>query len=149
MTDTHTTPVGGCRAPGRDRHHLQPRRPRKLLVSYTHAEFAAIAQAARDAGLTPTGYAAEAALAAAHAADPPHNAPWRSALLELMDARGQVRRIGVNLNQAARALNATGEPPIWLDRVAAITERALARIDEAAAAVHSVARHDPPGRRPA
>src|SRR3954451_22389221 len=133
MTDTDTSQVGGCRAPGRDRRHLQPRRPRKLLVSYTHAEFAAIAQAARDAGLTPTGYVAEAAIAAAHAADPPHTAPWRSALLELMDARGQVRRVGVNLNQAARALNATGQPPVWLDRAVAIADRAVTRVDEAAA----------------
>jgi hypothetical protein len=142
MTDTNSTGARRRRAPGRVRGHLQPRRPRKLLLRYTFDEFAHIAQAARDAGLTPTGYAAEAALAASENAEPPHTAPWRSALLELMDARAQVRRIGINLNQAARALNATGEPPIWLERVAAITERAVTRIDEAAATVSAVARHD-------
>ena len=43
-----------------------------------------------------------------------------------MDARGQLRRIGTNLNQAARVLNTTGRPPVWLEHVAAIAARAAA-----------------------
>ena len=112
------------------------------MLRYTAEEFTAIEQAARDAGLTPTGYAAEAALAAAAGTDAPSTAPWRSALLELMDARGQVRRIGININQAARAINATGEPPVWIENALAITTRAVTRVDEAAAAVSAVAGRD-------
>lgn len=112
------------------------------MLRYTEQEFTTIKQAARDAGLTPTGYAAEAALAAAVGTDAPSNAPWRLALLELMDARGQVRRIGVNINQAARAVNATGDPPVWLEHALAITGRAVTRLDEAAAAMSDVARRD-------
>lgn len=102
------------------------------MLRYTEEEFAAIKQAARDAGLTPTGYAAEAALAAAVGSDAPITAPWRSAMRELMDARAQVRRIGVNINQASRAINATGEPPVWLDHALVITARAANRLDAAA-----------------
>jgi hypothetical protein len=59
-----------------------------------------------------------------------------------MAARGQVRRFGSNVNQAARALNALGECPEWLDRAVAITERAVTRLDDAAATVAAAARAD-------
>lgn len=59
-----------------------------------------------------------------------------------MDARGQVRRVGVNINQAARVINAAGDPPIWLDHALAITNQAIARLGQAAAALSDVARTD-------
>jgi hypothetical protein len=62
------------------------------------------------------------------------------ALAELMAARGQVRRFGSNVNQAARALNALGEAPDWLDHAIAVANRAVAGVDEAAAAVAAAAR---------
>jgi uncharacterized protein (DUF1778 family) len=130
------------RATGRDRRHLTPRRPRQVKIRYTDDEYATLADAARLAGLTATGYAAEAALAAATNAVPPSTAPWRVVLAELMAARGQVRRFGSNVNQAARALNALGEAPDWLDRAVEVTERAVTRLDEAAAAVAASARAD-------
>jgi hypothetical protein len=133
------------RATGRDRRHLTPGRPRQVKIRYTDDEYATLADAAGLAGLTPTGYAAEAALAAARDAAPPSTAPWRVALTELMSARGQVRRFGNNVNQAARAFNALGEAPEWLDRAVAVTERAVARLDEAAASVAAAARADRPG----
>lgn len=87
-----TQPIRGRpRGPGRDRDHLTPRRSRQVNLRYTSQEYDAIAQAAREAGLTPTGYAAEAALATATATDTPSTAPWRVALLELIQARNQVR----------------------------------------------------------
>jgi hypothetical protein len=144
--DTHTTaaePIGRStrpRAPGRDRDHLTPGRRRQVKLRYSDDEYATIAEAAREAGLTPTGYAAEAALAAARDTDTPSTAPWRVALLELMEARGQVRRVGVNLNQATRVINATGEAPEWLGGALAAADRAVANLDEAAAAVTDVAR---------
>jgi Bacterial mobilisation protein (MobC) len=128
------------RTTGRDRRHVTPGRPRQVKIRYTDDEYATLADAARLAGLTPTGYAADAALAAAADASPPSTAPWRLALAELMAARGQVRRFGNNVNQAARALNALGEAPEWLDRAVAVTERAVARIDDAAAAVATAVR---------
>lgn len=130
------------RTTGRDRRHLTPGRPRPVKIRYTDDEYATLADAARLAGLTPTGYAGEAALAAARDASPPSTAPWRAALAELMAARGQVRRFGSNVNQAARALNALGEAPDWLDRAVAVTERAVTRLDEAAATVAAIARAD-------
>lgn len=139
MTDISERSTTRRRGAGRDRDHQRPGRPRQVMLRYTEEEFAAIEHAARGTGLTPTGYAAEAALAAAVGSDAPSTAPWRSALLELMDARSQVRRIGVNINQAARAINATGEPPVWLDHALVITARAVTRLDEAAAAVSEVA----------
>ena len=48
-----------------------------MLLRYSVAEFAQIDAAARDAGLTPSGYAAAAALAMATGAPPP--APRRGA----------------------------------------------------------------------
>jgi hypothetical protein len=130
------------RARGRDRHHLTPGRPRQVKIRYTDDEYGDVAAAAAAAGLTPTGYAGEAALAAARDAASPSTAPWRRALLELMAARGQVRRFGSNVNQAVRTLNALGETPEWLASAVAITERAVTRLAEAAATVAVVARAD-------
>ena len=139
---TSIAPTTSRRAPGRDRDHLRPGRPRQVKVRYTHEEYATIAGAARDTGLTPTGYVADAALATAQGTQTPSTAPWRTALLELIEARTQVRRIGVNINQAARILNAEGEQPAWLFHALAITNRAVSRLDDAATAVTDVARHD-------
>ena len=144
---TNTAPTTSRRAPGRDRNHHRPGRPRQIKVRYTHEEYATIAGAARDTGLTPTGYVAETALATANNTQTPSTAPWRTALLELIQARTQVRRIGTNINQAAAAINATGEPPPWLEHALAITNRAVSRLDDAATAVTDVARHDRTSRR--
>ena len=125
---------------GRYRRHTAGGRHRQIRLRYTDHEYAIVEQAAHAAGLTPTGYVAETALAAATGIDPPSNQPWRQALLELIDARNQVRRIGINVNQAARDLNATGEAPIWLHKALRITCRSLAQIDQAADAVAVLAR---------
>ena len=120
------------RGPGRDRAHLAPGRCRQVKLRYSEEEYRAIATAARRSGLTPSGYAAEAELAAARCSDPPSAGPWREALTEVMTARAQVRRFGVNVNQAVRALNATGEAPEWLDRAVALTASAVVRLDATA-----------------
>lgn len=70
--------------------------------------------AASAARLTPTGFVAMAGVAAATGQRPPGADPLREALIELMAARTQVRRFGVNVNQAVRELNATGTAPEWL-----------------------------------
>jgi hypothetical protein len=120
------------RAAGRDRAHL-PGRSRQVKLRYSEDELADVAAAASRSGLTPAGFAAEAALAAARGTSPPASEPWREALLEVIAARTQVRRFGSNVNQAVRALHGTGEAPDWLDRAVAVTARAVERLDGAAA----------------
>jgi hypothetical protein len=127
--------VSRRRAPGRDRVHVTPRRPRAILLRYTQAEFAEVADAARCAGLTPTGYAAEAALASARGVDGPALHPERAALAELVRARVQVRKFGVNVNQAVRQLNAIGEAPSWLDDAVKVATHAVAEVEVAATAM--------------
>jgi hypothetical protein len=102
------------------------------MLRYDDVELARVAQAARRAGLTPSGYAAAAALAAADGREPPAADALREALAELMAARTQVRRFGVNVNQAVKALNATGHAPEWLDTAVLMADRAVQRLDEAA-----------------
>ncbi|MCI2238120.1 hypothetical protein MO973_09695 [Paenibacillus sp. TRM 82003] len=138
--ETHTTPTGDGpsgaprrrRSPGRDRVHAYPGRSRQVQLRYTEGEYADLAAAARLAGLTVTGYVAEAALAASRAADPPSTAPLRAALVEVMNARTQVRRFATNVNQAVAQLNGLGEPPVWLADAVALTSRAVQRLDESA-----------------
>jgi hypothetical protein len=105
------------------------------MLRYDECEYAAVCTAARKVGLTPTGYAAQVALAAATDEPLPTPDPLRDALTELMAARMQVRRFGVNVNQAVRELNATGQAPEWLDRAVELTRRAVVRLDEAAASI--------------
>ena len=104
-----------------------------MKLRYSAAELDDITAAAARAGLTPTGYTTEAALAAARGTRPPAAEPWREALTEVMAARAQVRRFGNNVNQAVRGLNAVGEAPEWLDRAVALTARAVEQLDAAAA----------------
>jgi hypothetical protein len=124
--------VSARQRPGQDRAHEAPGRSRQVKLRYSEDEFAALQAAARRSGLTPSGFAAEAAIAAARGEEPPAGEPWREALAEVMAARAQVRRFGTNVNQAVRALNATGEPPDWLDHAVTIASRAVERLDDAA-----------------
>ncbi len=103
------------------------------MLRYNDGEYAQVVAAAHRAQLTASGYAAACALAAAADRDSPVPAPAREALLELMAARTQLRRFAVNVNQAVRELNATGEAPLWLAQAVELTSRAVARVDEAAA----------------
>jgi hypothetical protein len=128
------------RAPGRDRTHLTPGRPRAVLLRYTDDEYAEVADAACCAGLTPSGYAAEAALAAASGQESPTLRPERAALAELVRARGQVRKLGSNVNQAVRQLNAIGEAPAWLEQAVTAAMRAVAELEAAATAMTTATR---------
>jgi hypothetical protein len=145
---------------GRYRPHEFPARPCRIAPSFTAEEYEAIAKAAARVGLTPTGFCAQSAIAAA-SPPPPHTGPaatgdgahaggnrsgpagrderreaLASAQAELAETRIAVVRIGTNLNQAVRILNTTGEAPVWLRHVAEICARALRGVDEAASRVH-------------
>jgi hypothetical protein len=84
--------------------------------------------------MTTTGFCAEAALSTARgvrsAALDPARESFADAQVELFDARVALGRIGTNLNQAVTALNATGQPPEWLERVVLLCERRMQRLDE-------------------
>lgn len=138
---------------GRHRRHRFPAREHALKVLYCDDELAAVRQAATLAGLRPSGYVAAAALAMARqvALDGPDataapgspgrasaaltSAQDRELLAELMRSRVAVRRFGTNVNQAVAALDSGQKPPVWLEQAVAGCERAVARLDEAAAAV--------------
>ena len=114
---------------GRDRRHSRPRRPRPIFIRCSEDEYAALAAAAAASGLTPSGYAAEAALATAR--DRVDSLPDPGLVRELLTTRAQLRRYGNNLNQAARILNAGGDPPEWLTSAVALTDRVVHDIDRA------------------
>ena len=132
--------MSGVRRLGADREHQGPRRSRRVNLRLDEVEHAAIAAAAQRTGLTPAGYTAEVALAHALGRRPPEEDNLRPVLLELMQARTQVRRYAVNVNQAVRELNATGTPPGWLMQAVALTSRAVAQLDAAAVALTSARR---------
>jgi uncharacterized protein (DUF1778 family) len=120
----------------RHRKHLRPGRSHLLRVSYSDDELDALRAAAERNGLTLTGYVAAAALAAAQGTGVPAPAPAGQEVLgELILARAQLRRFGSLLNQVAARLNSGKEPPVWLDRAVALGERAVARVDDAAARI--------------
>jgi hypothetical protein len=103
----------------------------RLTLRYSAAEYADIRAAAHAAGVTATSYAADAAIAAAQRRAGDVNGADRQVVLELLATRAQLRRYGNNLNQAARILNAGGDPPEWLTNAIALTDRAVQRVDRA------------------
>lgn len=154
-------PAGVGRS-GRDRRHEFPRRPRHVTAAFTDAEYAALAEAARRVGLTPTGFCAQAALAAttapptASAGGPAGTAGGASlgtsdaitvaadprvemlaqVQAELAALRTGIVRVGTNLNQAVAALHSRGEAPVWMRHVAEQCAAVLRTIDETATALH-------------
>jgi len=129
-------PAGVARS-GRDRRHQSPRRHRTITAAFTDAEYAALAAGARRVGLTPTGFCAQAALAAATARGPvgtgdgadPRAEALAQLQVELAGLRIAVTRVGTNLNQAVAALNARGGAPVWLRQVVEQCGRALGAVD--------------------
>jgi hypothetical protein len=126
----------------RERHHREAtrrrrRRSHRMVVLFDDEEFEDVSRAAMASGLTESGWTANSALAVARSQPPPGSGVARQLLLELMAARTQVRRVGVNLNQAVAAQNATGEPPPWLVSAVEVTERTVTRLYEAAMALTS------------
>jgi uncharacterized protein (DUF1778 family) len=118
--------------PARQRPRLHPARSARVFLRLSTDEHEDLVAAAGRAGLTPTGFAAQAALAAARGQEPPAAVLLREALAEVMTARTQVRRFATNVNQAVAALHSVGQPPEWLGQAVELTTRATQRLDEAA-----------------
>jgi hypothetical protein len=134
---------GGRAAHGGDRRHRFPGRTKQVFVRLSNDEYDDIAAAAARVDLTPTGYVAEAALAAAGATTPVDGQDGsgitRSELAqvqrELFAARTALARVGANLNQAVAALNAAGRPPGSLGDAVEQSQRVLDRLDAVIATI--------------
>jgi hypothetical protein len=117
------------RRPGR--RNDEPR-PHRLNLRLGDDEKAAIEAGATLAGLTPSSYAAEMAVGVAMGSLTPIPLTYQEELRELVDARLALTRIGTNLNQIARTLNAGGD--VTQEQLQAVLERvnaAARRVDEA------------------
>lgn len=96
-----------------------------INVRLTPEQRQAIERRAETAGLAPSALMREAALSFG-------GAPIRrEALEELMRARTDLKRVGNNLNQVARALNAGGPDPLYAN----VARSAASEVGSAARAV--------------
>ena len=93
----------------RRRRRQSTARPHSMLARFSDEEFEVLAVAAATSGLTPTGYVASTAVAVARGQVRPVPSGIGDVMRELVDARAQLVRYGVLLNQAVARLNATGE----------------------------------------
>lgn len=129
---------------GSDRRHTFPGRQRRINLRFGPDEESDIDAAAARCAMTPTGFCANAALAAArHLTEPGGDrtggvtrAELAALQRDLFATRTAVGRVGTNLNQAVAQLNTTGEAPVWLARVVAMCGRAMQAVDAAATVVH-------------
>ena len=120
-------------------------RERRLTPRFTDEELTAIRAAAEAAQVTLTGFCALAALAMARRSGGSRSAGDTSApgveelaemQRELFAARNAVNRTGVNLNQAVAALNASGQPPVWLEHAVDRVTRSVAEVDAVVTRIH-------------
>jgi hypothetical protein len=134
---------GGRAARGVDRRHRFPGRTKQVFVRLGKDEYDGIAAAAARVDLTPTGYVAEAALAAAGATTPVDGQDasgiTRSELAQLQRqlfaTRTALARVGANLNQAVAALNTARQPPGSLGDAVAQSQHVMDRLDAVIASI--------------
>ena len=126
--DASPLPAG---APRRRPREAVPR-ARMMRFSLTEDEHAEVSGAADRAGRARAAFAAEATLAVARGTVLTPDAARDDALGDsdrLDYAAEQLRKVGVNLNQAVKVLNATGQPAGNLPRLADQAMRWAAQID--------------------
>ncbi|WP_346012318.1 plasmid mobilization relaxosome protein MobC [Streptomyces sp. SID3343] len=116
----------------RDRPHKAPqhKRAHQKSTRLDDEELALICAAAAACGMTPAGFLAHAALAAARDlnATAAVVAGERELVAELFAARRHLAHIGTNLNQVAKVLNSGGPAP-HTDAVLTAVVNAVARLD--------------------
>lgn len=129
MTGDQAAVVRDVDVSARHREHHRPGRPHALLVRLSQEEKRLVDAAAEQARLTPTGFAAKAAVTAAGAAGGPAVASGdlRELQRELFAAPRAVNMFGSNVNQAAAAYNATGQLPEWANQAVRPCAAAVAR----------------------
>ncbi|MFF3256474.1 MobC family plasmid mobilization relaxosome protein [Actinacidiphila glaucinigra] len=116
------------------RREREPGGPRstRFKVTYNRAELALVEQAADRENQALAAYVARSALAVAKEAVVPVSVDAREVLQELIQSRGQLRRIGNNLNQIAHVLNSDGDiTDEHLKAVLARVHAAVRHVDEA------------------
>ncbi|MFZ3476063.1 plasmid mobilization relaxosome protein MobC [Streptomyces sp. 2.9] len=107
-------------------------RSKRFLVSYNEAELTIIREAAERDNQAVAAWVGSAALDVATEKVVPVSADSRDVVAELIQARQQAARIGNNVNQMARTLNAGGTvTEAQLAAVAGAAEQAIRRLDEA------------------
>lgn len=109
MADTGSGDLALRKGQGSRRARQETRRPFRVHFSLSAEEKAALQDAASRAGLAEGAFAAGVVLAHVRGGTDGPEAPDRELLRELVRAAGLVHRIGVNLNQAVKKLNATGQ----------------------------------------
>ncbi len=92
---------------GRRRRRQVVARPHAVFARFSDEEFEVLGVAA--AGLTPTSFVAARAVAVARGVVRPVPSGTAEVVRELVEARTQLVRFGVLLNQAVAKLNATGQ----------------------------------------
>jgi hypothetical protein len=132
MADTRSGDLALRKGQGSRRARQETRRPFRVHFSLSEQEKAALQDAARRAGLAEGAFAAWVVLAHVQGDDSGPEAPDRELLRELVRAAGLVHRIGVNLNQAVKKLNATGQRPGDLLSYARESMRRVEHLDEVA-----------------
>ncbi|MFC7841893.1 plasmid mobilization relaxosome protein MobC [Streptomyces sp. NPDC057382] len=124
---------GRRRAPKRRREReAAGRRTNRFLVSYNDAELTIVNEAAARDNQALAAWVGDAALKVAKEKVVPVSADARDVLAELIQSRNQASRIGNNLNQIAKALNADGT--VTSAQLAATLDailKAMQRMDEA------------------
>lgn len=113
------------------RTHQKPRRSRALFVALSDDEHALLVAAAGRERLATGAWAAQVLLAAADSSERPEYVELRETLETVMRTAGQVRRIGVNLNQMVAALH-SGEPRQQLRWYAETAARTVEKLDDLA-----------------
>ena len=117
---------------GARRARQETRRPLRVHFSLTETEFAELKEAASRAGMARGAFAARVVLAHVRGDESGPETPGRELLRELVRAAGLVHRIGVNLNQAVKKLNATGQRSGDLLPYAVESMRRVEHLDEVA-----------------
>ena len=120
-----------ARGPGRRRRRTV-RRTRRVAVRLSEEEWAVLIQAAARDGAALAAYVATAATGVARGEVTPIPASTADALRELAEARRQVQRFGVLVNQAVARLHATGTVPASLEPAVRVCAQAVNRLDDAA-----------------
>ncbi|GAA4442591.1 hypothetical protein [Phytohabitans houttuyneae] len=130
---------------GADRRHQSPGRERRVNLRLDPQEHHDVTAAATRLGLTPAGFCATAALDIARGTSGPNGVDSGTGLTrhelaglqrEIFAARTALTRVGNNLNQAVTALNASGQPPGWLQHAVDRCQLVLEQLDAAASAIH-------------
>jgi hypothetical protein len=102
------------------------------LVSYNDAELAIVQEAAERENQALASWVGQASLAVATEQVVPVSADAKVVLQELIRSRGQLRRVGNNLNQVARVLNAEGDvTDAQIRAVLALVNATVRHVDEA------------------